>query len=264
MTQIKHLQSVLLQMMKDIDSFCRNNGIEYYLFAGTALGAKRHGGFIPWDDDLDIALTPQNYDKFISLAKVRLNNEKYYFQEGETDWPEHFSKVRLRNTHIREKGEYFLGKGKDGIYIDIFRVDYASNNKMGRMLQYFFGKLWLAYNQKSKGYHSNSISKKIILKVAGLLEFRPIYHFVRNNYLKYNASSTKWIADVMGRTRWNTAFIPSNYYGTPTETNFEGESFFAPEYLHEYLQCYYGDYMQLPPIEKRKGLHIESIDFGNY
>ena len=264
MTQTEHLQSVILMIMKDIDLFCRNNNIDYYLFAGTALGAKRHGGFIPWDDDLDIALTPKNYEKFVALAREYFNDEKYYFQEGEVDWPEHFSKIRLKGSHIREKGEYYLGPEKDGIYVDVFRVDYASPHKLDRMIQYFWGKIWVTYNQKAKGYCSRSLIKKIILTISSLLKWEPLYRFVKGRYLKYNDTPTEWIADVLGRTRWKTAFMPAKYYGVPTEVNFAGERFYAPENLHEYLNWYYGDYMQLPPLEKRKGLHIESIDFGKY
>ncbi len=264
MTQTEHLQSVILTMMKDIDKFCRDYEIEYYLFGGTTLGAKRHKGFIPWDDDIDIVLLPEQYDNFIKLCKEKLDKNKYSFQEGTVDWPEHFSKIRLKGTHIKEFGEYYIGPKMDGIYIDVFRVDYASNSKIGRAFQYMWGKLWLAHNMNCKGFKPNSISKKFISLMAKPLKLKSILKFVQKRYLKYNDSPTNWVSDVMGRTRWHNAFVPRSVYGKPTLTQFEDTELYAQEDMDKYLSITYGDYMQLPPVEKRVGLHIIDIDFGKY
>lgn len=264
MTQSEHLQSVILMIMKDIDKLCRENGIEYYLFGGSALGAKRHNGFIPWDDDLDIVLLPSMYDKFINVCKQKLDKDKYVLQEGLVDWPEHFSKIRLKGTHIKEYGEWYIGPEMDGIFIDVFRVDYASNSKFGRLIQYWWGKLWLTYNMNCKGYKPDSTSKKLISVMAKPLKYKPIRRFVQNQYLKYNKTATNWTSDVMGRTRWHNAFVPRKVYGKPTLIKFEDTEFFAHEDVDKYLSIVYGDYMQLPPIDKRVGLHITDIDFGKY
>lgn len=266
MTKTEHLQSVILMIMKDIDRLCRENDIEYYLFGGTALGAKRHQGFIPWDDDLDIVLLPPMYDKFINVCKNKLNKEKYILQEGLVDWPEHFSKIRLSGTHIQEFGDYYSCSKIDGIYVDVFRIDYAANSKAGRMWQYILGKLWLAHNMNLRNYKAEGIDRKIISAIARTLNFKSIHNFVVNQYLKYNKRNkpTEWTSDVLGRTRWNNAFIPMKTYGRPTEIKFEDTVFFAHEDVDNYLKITYGDYMQLPPVEKRVGLHITNIDFGKY
>lgn len=264
MTQIKHLQNTILLIAKDIDKMCRENAIKYYLFGGSALGAKRHRGFIPWDDDLDIVLDPENYDKFIALCKSKLDTDKYVLQEGGVDWPEHFSKIRLKGTHIREHGEYYINEDMDGIFVDIFRVDNAPNSKVARAFQYFWGKLLLTYAMKKKGYKAESVSKKLMNVFASTLEFKALYKFAKNQYYKYNKKQTAWTSDVMGRTRWHNAFIPREVYGEPTEVEFEDSKLFAHQDLDKYLSISYGDYMKLPPVEKRVGLHITHIDFGEY
>lgn len=264
MTQTEHLQHVILGIVKDIDALCRENEIEYYLFGGSALGAKRHKGFIPWDDDLDIALLPAQYDRFIEICKQKLDKSKYTLQEGLVDWPEHFSKIRLKGTHIREYGEYYAGKDSDGIYVDVFRVDNAAPSKMGRRVQYFLGKLWLAYNMRCKGYKSDTTAKKIMSAVAGSLHFKPLKKLVVNTYLKYNHRETGWTSDVLGRTRMHNAFIPRSVYGNAVRVPFEDTLLPVHEDVDKYLRISYGDYMKLPPEDKRVGLHITEIDFGKY
>lgn len=266
MTQTEHLQAVILSIMKDIDKMCRENGIEYYLFGGSALGAKRHNGFIPWDDDLDIVLLPPMYDKFIEMCRDKLDKDKYILQEGQVDWPEHFSKIRLRGTHISEIGDYYTNSDNDGIYVDVFRVDYASNSCFGRRWQYVMGKLWLAYNMNLRHYQPEGFARKAMSLIAQTLKITPLRSFVVKEYLKYNKKGvpTNWVSDVLGRTRMHNAFVPMATYGTPTETAFEDTRFFVHEDVHNYLSITFGDYMKLPPVEKRVGLHIKNIDFGKY
>lgn len=264
MTRTEHIQAVILTIIKDIDKLCRENGIQYFLFGGSALGAKRHQGFIPWDDDLDIVLLPEYYDQFIRLCKEKLDPAKYSIQEGFVDWPEHFSKIRLKGTHIREFGDYPLSSDKDGIFVDVFRVDNAPNSKLGRFIQFMCGKLILSNTMAKKGYKAEGLSKKAMILASYSLNFKPIAKLLKKIYLKNNSKPTDWVSDVMGRTRWHNAFVPRAVYGRPTEVQFEDTKLFAHEQLDQYLSITFGDYMKLPPEEKRVGSHIEFVDFGNY
>ena len=123
MTQIEHLQHVILSIMKDIDKVAVKNNIDYYLLGGSAIGAVRHKGFIPWDDDLDIILDNANYHKLIDALKAELDPSKYYIQEGLKDWPLAFSKVKLIGTHMKEFEGVADNAEHDGIYVDIFKMD---------------------------------------------------------------------------------------------------------------------------------------------
>ena len=136
MTELRHLQLVILSIAKDIDELCIKNGIEYSLNGGSAIGAIRHHGFIPLDDDLDIQMTPPNYRKFIQVCREQLNTEKYYFEEGLVDWPLDFCKVKLKGTYMEEVEGYAGKQNQLGIFIDIFRVDGGAPTKIGRAWQY--------------------------------------------------------------------------------------------------------------------------------
>ena len=119
MDKTKHLQSLLLKMIKYIDEICIKNDIEYYLLAGSSLGSVRHKGFIPWDDDLDIVMTYSNYNRFIEVCESQLKSEMFNLQKGEKDWPLPFSKIRLKGTYIKEVEMADLEKSNQGIFIDI-------------------------------------------------------------------------------------------------------------------------------------------------
>lgn len=264
MTRTEHLQKVLLAIAKDIDKLCRENDIEYYLLGGTAIGAVRHKGFIPWDDDFDIVLLPGHYDRFIKVCKEKLDKNKYIVQEGLVDWPEQFSKIRLKGTHIKEKGDYYSDSETDGIYVDVFRMDHAAKSKTGRLWQFLMGKLWLSYNLTRRDYHAKGFIRKVICFVSGALSLNLIHRFVVGQYLKYNDKPSDYLCDIMGRASFSKAFVPKSYFGKPTDIQFEDSYFLAQQDIDKYLTHIFGDYMTLPPIEKRVGLHIESIDFGKY
>lgn len=122
MTELQHLQKVLLSMAKDIDALCKKNGIEYYLLGGSCIGAIRHKGFIPWDDDLDICMTRPNYEKFLEVCRAQLDESNYVLQEGLRDWPLNFSKIRLRGTFLHELEDDYADSGMHGIFVDVFAL----------------------------------------------------------------------------------------------------------------------------------------------
>lgn len=94
---ILQLQNIIINIMKYIDELCKKHQIEYYIIGETALGAVRHGGFIPWDDDLDIAMTRYNYERFLTICEREINKDDFFLQVGRRDWPLYF-KLRLKGT----------------------------------------------------------------------------------------------------------------------------------------------------------------------
>jgi lipopolysaccharide cholinephosphotransferase len=250
---------------KDIDALCRKHGIEYYLLGGSALGAKRHQGFIPWDDDLDIVMTPKNYERFFAICRKELDQDKYYIQESFKDWSRDFSKIRLKGTILEEVGYAETDDDKKGIFVDVMRLDNAAYTKLGRMWQYFCGKLWSSYKLSREGYEGDGFIKKAALSVSKLLYIKPIERFFRHQIVKYNGKDdTPYFSDVTGRTRWKSAFIPREVYGKPVYVPFEDTMLPVQQDVHRYLEISFGDYMQLPPVEKRVGLHSSKVDFGKY
>lgn len=259
----RHLQEVILSIAKDVDALCKANDIKYYLLGGSAIGAIRHKGFIPWDDDLDIIMDSKNYEKFIEVCRTKLDSEKFYFQEGVKDWPLPFSKVKLRGTHLKEY-EGTDSAETDGIYIDIFKMDNVSNNKFMAHWQYFCGKLYLAYQLSIRTYKSASLKKRLVMLLASPLKWRVLREWIYSQTTKYNNTETDYYGFFFGRTRYHNAVVRKDLFGEPTYVPFEDTMLPVAQEYHKYLTHMFGDYMKLPPEEQRKGLHLISVDFGKY
>ena len=264
MTEIEHLQQVILEIIKYIDNLCRLNKIQYYLLGGSCIGAIRHKGFIPWDDDMDIIMTPENYSRFIEVCRTQLDTDKYIFQQGLVDWPLNFSKVRLKGTVLHEPEDDYTASDMHGIYVDIFCLDNAPDNNLLARIQYFFAKYYLCYQLADRGYKKATIYKKLMMVMSVPMRLGPVRKFVIKQATRYNKKQTSRYGFFYGRTRFRTAITPKYIYGTPKYVQFEDAQLPVPEYYHEYLTQMFGDYMQLPPENQRKGFHLISVDFGEY
>ena len=260
-----HLQEVILNIMQYIDDFCKSNDIEYYIIGGTALGAKRHGGFIPWDDDLDIAMTRPNYDKFCKLFREKSDRENFFFQEGLVEWPCYFSKVRLLGTFLGElENEHNIPKEQKGIFVDIFPLDNAPDSKFMQHLWYFFGKILVAHSLLRRGYASASIQKKIIMALTFPLYFTPLHNLIYSFIKSFNDKQTNFIGGFSLISRFRNTITPKGIWGKPVYVDFELTKLQAPADNNAFLQYYFGDYMKLPPVESRGLRHVMELNFGKY
>lgn len=262
METLKHLQNVIMLIVKDIDELCRKNGITYYLCGGSAIGAVRHGGFIPWDDDFDILMDNSNYRKFIKVCREQLDKEKYYFQEGIKDWPLDFSKIKLRGTHMKEHEEY--NTECNGIFIDIFRMDNVCDNNIMARWQYLCAKYLLCYQLSERTYKSASLKKKIMMAMAFPLKMKSLRKYFYHQTQKYNSRETRRMCSFFENSRWKTGVFDKDIFGEPQLLKFENEMLPVAKEYDRYLRQIFGDYMQLPPEEKRVSLHCIEIDFGKY
>lgn len=264
MTELEHLQSVILSIAKDIDSICRNNSIDYYLLGGSCIGAIRHKGFIPWDDDLDIIMTKENYKRFLKVCREQLDRSKYIIQEGLKDWPLNFSKIRLKGTYLHEPEDDYANDDMHGIYVDIFCMDNVSDNNSLAKIQYIFAKYYLCYQLGQRKYRKTSLKKKMMIMLSAPLRLGFIRKQIVRFIERYNKKETKRLGFFYGRTRFKSSITPRDIYGTPKYVEFEDTQLPVPEHYHEYLTQMFGDYMQMPPVEQRQGLHLLSVNFGKY
>lgn len=264
MTQLRHLQLTILEIMRDVDELCKKNHIEYYLLGGSALGAIRHKGFIPWDDDLDICMNHKNYCKFIKIAKRELDPHKYYVQEALVDWPLNYSKIKLKGTKIIEHEGYTNEEGGNGIFVDIFRLDNSPSCKTSQIVQYFFAKLYLCYLLSVRTYKSASLGKRLLILLSFPLKWEPIRLAVRWAIERFNTKETSFYGFFYGRTRFRNCFMSKETYGTPFRVPFEDMMLPVPERYHDYLTHLFGDYLTPPPVDQQVGLHCIEVDFGKY
>ena len=262
---LKHLQSVLLNMMKEIDRLCRKNNITYYLSGGNALGAIRHNGFIPWDDDFDIMMKSEDYKKFLSVCRKELDPDVWYVQEGGKEWPDCFSKLRLKNTLIEEIGEWSgIPKENRGIFIDIFEIVNSPSSKILKMLQYMGAKLLISFSMLNMGYTADSFIKKFAISCSKIMRNRPIAKLVKKSVFKYNDKATKEYGNFFGTSRFHNAFYDKEVFDKPFYHSFEDIELPLPSKYDIYLTQSFGNYMELPPADKQKPAHSIHVDFGKY
>jgi len=258
------LQNKILEIMVYVDKLCQENNIEYCLMGGSALGAKRHGGFIPWDDDLDIFMTPDNYEKFREVFKKKGDKQLFYLQEwGLTDGMITISKVRMNGTLYVEE----LLKGWDihhGIYIDIFILHNCPNNKLLQLHQCFWAKYVIMRGLSLRNYSRRKGLLGFLLKCMNLLPKRFLIKHGLKQVYKYRNKNTNYYCNFLGKAVFKKAIYKKEWFQNMQYVPFETVQLKVPEKLHEFLTARFGDYMKVPSPERiRWEQHAEYWDVNN-
>lgn len=253
-TTLEQAQFVMLKILKSFDKICEKYSLCYWLDAGTLLGAVRHGGFIPWDDDLDLVMPHEDYVKFCSIAEKELP-EDMFFQSPETDpgfvcpWV----KIRDRYSHIDEAGGPY--PYSQAIFIDIFPASYVTQRHARWRIFYILLEPYLKKTEKIDfSLKPLSIIKNLCIKslqviFLAFMKIKPL----QKAFLSYLEKGEKtWQYDPP--IRWKNAW-PQDMIFPLQKIKFENSKFWAPHNTHEYLKDYYGNYMELPPENERSGGH---------
>lgn len=269
---LRKAQLLMLKILKEIHNICVKNNIKYFLSDGTLIGAIRHNGFIPWDDDLDIGMLREDYEKFCSIAQEELP-EEFVLQTQKTDkgYGLQFGKVILKNTIWIEKVAKNTKRDYSGLYIDIFPYDKIPEDKRKQKIinrLYFFiqGLILIKYKYIQKKDY-DELTKKItfvikrffllIIPKNVLTFFR---EFICKKYINYK--------DKIIVTKYGGNFYknqnPYNLYKDLILHDFETEKVYIPKCYDTILKKLYGNYMEIPPIEKQRQHGIEYFDFGKY
>lgn len=255
--ELRHLQLTMLEMLKLVDKICRENNIQYSLCSGTLLGAVRHKGFIPWDDDLDIRMTRENYDKFLEVWS-KLKPEGYFLQNKENSprFSHSFSKVRKEHTAFvqkeKEKGIYHTG-----IFIDIFPLDRIPKNRIKKSIFKFQCIKYQIYTRENLHAETNKLIKAFIFLFLKTTSFRGRMEsrkkFV-NSLRMLDMDKTLNCIGIETPSMLKIEF-PPNIAEEYVELPFEDGKFMCFKKWHEYLMEMFGDYMTLPPENQRIWQH---------
>lgn len=269
MDDLSKLHSLLLMLAREVKRICELYQIKYFLMEGSLLGAVRHKGFIPWDDDMDIGMLRPDFEKFIKACQGELNQEKFYLQTGQNDrqYTFDFIKLRLNGTKVLEEFSASVDTHQ-GIYIDIFPFDNVPANLIKKYCQrkqfwFYRNLLWVKC-----GYGNKKRKKELKYKLA-----RFISCFFTNQYLKnkkkriitsYNDKISGYVVSGDGTYGLEKETIPRAWIESLATYQFEDDFFMGIKDYDAYLGHIYGDYMQLPPVEKRNHHKRIYIDYGDY
>ncbi len=252
------LKSIQLEILNVVAEFCNSNEIKYFLCYGTLLGAVRHQGYIPWDDDIDIAMLRSDYEKFVSSFNFYNCQYKVYTVKNTSCFPFPFAKVAFENSIIEELSDNM--KNNIGINIDIFPIDDIPNNTVEQK------KLMHNIRTQRGVLDAKAIvinSKRDFYKNAVLYFAKLIFKFIKPNEIvnriiklaaKYNDSQSENVGVIV----WGYGereIVSRNLFKEQVKMKFEGNYYSVPKGYHEWLSSIYGDYMELPPVEKRISHH---------
>lgn len=271
---LQELQKKECYILSSIHNLCKENNIEYFIIGGTALGAVRHKGFIPWDDDIDIGMTRENYERFLELSPDALGNDFIIAdRKYEKNCPFPYAKVRLKRTKFIEYVNYGIKNISTGVYIDVFPFDKIPSDvdlykKQFKKVQKY-AKHYVIKKQKNLGAPPQNfiqIIKTIIRRVAyytfKIIPDNFILKKLRKEMTKYNKTNSQ---------EYSCLFFPKLYTEyCKQETlyplrdyEFENLIVKGPNDMDTYLTNHYGDYMKLPPPELRYGHKPFIVDLNN-
>ncbi len=265
--QLKRIQSIQLEMFKEVVRICNKHNLTYFIDGGTLLGAVRHKGFIPWDDDIDLSMPREDYEKFLKIAPSEINN-KFRVRHFTTDdtYKGYFISIASKEYKVTVKKtiplETFVG-------IDVMALDGIPDKKISFAI-YKFKVLWyrmlvMFINVEHLRIIKRSFLEKILIGFAKITHIGKLLKLkkIRTKQEKLMKSNKYERCNKVGCVMDAYGFreiYPKEWYGKGSKAVFEGDEYSAPEKQHECLKHIYGDYMQLPPLEKRVGNHILKIE----
>ena len=251
--ELRAVQLTQLELLREVDRICRKLGIRYQIIAGTLLGAVRHGGFIPWDDDADVAFLRDEYEKFRAACEIDLDMSRFHFQDhGNTPgyrWG--YGKLRRKDTEfIRLDQEHM--PYEQGICIDIFPIDNVPNNKILRKIHCFKCFLYRKTFWSEVGRREAKGITRFVYAALRKIPASRLYQSFDRFVEKSNRHESEWARILTYPTPTKDHGYPRQWARKTAEYTFEGVNLYGVAEYDEYLRFKYGNYMTLPPENERK------------
>ncbi|WKA53966.1 LicD family protein [Planococcus shixiaomingii] len=263
--ELKKLKEAELNILIEFDRVCKKLGINYTLSSGTLLGAVRHQGFIPWDDDIDVALLREEYNRFINEAQ-NFFSPNLFIQTYQTDskYPLNFCKLIDTSTTLIDFNMQKIDM-KNGVYIDLFPIDKVASNKIIRtldnllisaihLLKYSYTREW-AYSSNSKLKKSLRLLLYPVARIVGFSFFNRLETYIRT---KNNNDKNKYTYGDRTTASYqykDNMLMDIEIFNEYDHISFEKYDFQSIKNKDAYLKASYGDYMKLPPIEEQTFTH---------
>lgn len=251
---LRDLQMIQLELLIEVDRICKKCEISYNIIAGTLLGAVRHGGYIPWDDDADVALLRSEYEKFREACKNELDTSRFYFQDHRNTegyrWG--YGKLRRKDTlFLREHQEHM--PYEQGVSIDIFPLDGVPDNYLKRCWHNFhcFCIRKILWSEVGRIADRNFFMRKwylLLSRIPGKIIFEHYQSLVQAS----NLERTNMVRILLFPTPNKEYGYYRRWYEESTNVEFEKNIFRGIKNYKEYLSFKFGDFMKLPPVEQRK------------
>lgn len=253
--ELNEYKKITLAILTKIDKICRENDINYFLFGGTLLGAVRHNGYIPWDDDIDICMLRADYDR---LAKI-IQNGNYGLNfiriEEHPDCIYPYGKICDINTIMVEKN--FKAVSGYGAFVDVFPFDYMPDNdkEMSKQSKKYFRKYQILTHSTRTAYEKTNskienVKKSTAFYISRIVNSEKLIRKINAEFIAMNEKVTNHV----GLGWYKTAWLAEDFLDT-SEVVFEGYHFLAPKNPDRVLRMHYGNYMQLPPENQREPKH---------
>lgn len=258
---VKEIQNISLDILVEFDRFCRTNNLKYYLAWGTLLGAVRHQGFIPWDDDVDVFMPRPDFEKFQKIYTDHDNYKLYSTKRVKKYFLTHMKLCNIKTYQIKNNGE----KDERGVDIDIFALD-GQNPDLNKAKKIYSKthKKFLKYIAKSDGRTyllPVTMKNRILLYFTHLLEQNGILNYISKKidrqFRYFDYYSTDIISPAHAIFSGGYLWWKKDVFSDGIELTFEGKEFCAPRKYDELLTKTYGEYMKLPPLEKQVSTHQE-------
>ena len=255
---LREQQLVELEIMKEIHRVCKEYNIRYWLMYGSLIGAVRHDGFIPWDDDIDIAMPRKDYNKFVEVCNKGVLNDKFDIQNYHTDPKFEFiiSRVGMKGTYSNTESRYKM-KSKSFCYIDIFPMENAPNDRhqLYKHMRDIDGIKKIKRLRMNYSYKQNGIIKKAIKYIVALpFKVLPIRWYAKKHEkiaTRYNNDVTRRFVGLGGGYSYEKELQEWENVEQLLLHKFEDCEFWIPKGYNNILTNLYGDYMKLPPESER-------------
>lgn len=266
---IKDIQAKMLNILVYFKDFCDNNGLKFVLCGGTCLGAVRHGGFIPWDDDIDVFMLREDYEKLEELWAKNADTTRYSCVRSNESINIHHSA-----TEIKDNNTTFINKHSvdldihHGLMIDVIPVDGVGESKWQRFVQMVSSMVFCCFNFQRLPDHKGKLTyyaTKIALGVIRSPKLRyKLWKSAEKSFSKFGTKNSKYVASFVEGATIMKLHFPTEWFENPEYLLFEGYSMPNPKDTDKYLTMNFGDYMQLPPKEDQVARHNSAfIDLEN-